>query len=121
MDHPRRPALMLAHTLYSHVPADTDSTPTVERHDAVAPIASEWDELATRLGAAPFLRPGWVEAWAEAFSPGGLTLFAARRGSELVGVLPLHRAAGRVLAGAANAHSPLGGSLADGTSAAGAL
>src|SRR3954447_4373198 len=121
MDHPRRPALMLAHTLYSHVPADTDSTPAVERHDAVAPIATEWDALAARLGAAPFLRPGWVEAWSAAFGASGLTILTARRGGELVGVLPLERRRGRVLAGAANAHSPLGGALADGPEAARAL
>src|SRR3954447_1359684 len=121
MDHPRRPALMLAHTLYSHVPADTDSTPAVERHDAVAPIATEWDALAARLGAAPFLRPGWVEAWSAAFGESGLTILAARRGGELAGVLPLERRRGRVLAGTANAHSPLGGALADGPEAAWAL
>src|SRR4051794_33842950 len=121
MDHPRRPALMLAHTLYSHVPADTDSTPTVERHDAVAPIAEEWDALATRLGAAPFLRPGWIEAWVDAFDARGVSVLAARRGSELAGVLALHRTPGRVLAATANVHSPLGGSLADGPEAAKAL
>src|SRR4051812_9758089 len=59
MDHPRRPVLPLAAELgprlSAPVPAETDSTPTVERHDAVAPLADEWDALATRVGAAPFL------------------------------------------------------------------
>jgi CelD/BcsL family acetyltransferase involved in cellulose biosynthesis len=101
------------------MPQATDSTLVVARHDAVGEISDEWDALAARLGAAPFLRPGWVKAWAEAFSPdGGLTILAARRGDELAGVLPLHRRRGRVLAGAANSHSPLGGSLADGQDAA---
>jgi CelD/BcsL family acetyltransferase involved in cellulose biosynthesis len=121
MDHPRRPALVPAHTLYAPVAADTDSTPTVERHDAVAPIADEWDALAARLGAAPFLRPGWTEAWVDAFDARGVRVLAARRGSELAGVLPLHRTRGRALAGTANAHSPLAGSLADGIGAAKAL
>jgi CelD/BcsL family acetyltransferase involved in cellulose biosynthesis len=93
----------------------------VERHAELEPIASEWDALATRLDAAPFLRPGWVEAWMEGFANGGLTVLAARRGDELVGVLPLRRAAGRVLAAPANSHSPLSGSLADGEAAARAL
>jgi CelD/BcsL family acetyltransferase involved in cellulose biosynthesis len=121
MDHPRRPAYVRAHTLYAPVPADTDSTPTVERHDAVAPIAAEWDALAARVGAAPFLRPGWIEAWSSAFGAPRLTILAARRGGELAGVLPLERRRGRVLAGTANAHSPLGGALADGPEAARAL
>jgi CelD/BcsL family acetyltransferase involved in cellulose biosynthesis len=93
----------------------------VERHVQFGPIASEWDALATRLGAAPFLRPGWIEAWMDGFSNGGLTVLAARRQGELVGVLPLRRAAGRVLAAPANSHSPLSGSLADGAAAGRAL
>src|SRR4051794_30348576 len=122
MDHPRRPgtaalgprlyASLSAPTALERMPLASDSTIVVERHDSPAPIAVEWDALATRLGAAPFMRPGWVEAWADAFAPGRLTVLAARRGNELVGVLPLQRSRGRVLAGAANAHSPLGGSLA---------
>src|SRR3954452_13545636 len=121
MDHPRRPAPARAHTLYATVPAERDSTTTVERHDAVAPLADEWDALAARLGAAPFLRPGWIDAWIDAFGAQGVTILAARRGGELAGVLPLERRRGRVLAGTANAHSPLGGALADGPEAAKAL
>jgi CelD/BcsL family acetyltransferase involved in cellulose biosynthesis len=100
------------------VPAEKDSTLTVERHDAVAPLADEWDALAARAGAAPFLRPGWIAAWIDAFEPRGVTILAARRGGELAGVLPLRRGSGRVLAGTANAHSPLGGALVDGPEAA---
>jgi CelD/BcsL family acetyltransferase involved in cellulose biosynthesis len=94
----------------------------VERHSAVGGLAEEWDALATRVGAAPFLRPGWIGAWVEAFSAPGFTLLAARneRG-ELSGVLPLQRKRGKVLAGTANSHSPLGGALADGPEAAAAL
>jgi CelD/BcsL family acetyltransferase involved in cellulose biosynthesis len=121
MDHPRRPAIAPDHTLYEPVAADTDSTLTVERHDAVGPVAGDWDALAARLGAAPFMRPGWVEGWIDAFGARGVTILTARRGGELAGVLPLHRGRGRVLAGTANAHSPLGGSLADGPDAARAL
>src|SRR4051794_36408801 len=128
MDHPRRPGMAaLGPRLYASLSAPTapprmplagDSAIVVERLDSPAPTAGEWDALATRLGAAPFMRPEWGEAWADAFAPGRLTLLAARRGSELAGVLPLHRARGRVIAGTANAHTPLGGSLADGPDAA---
>jgi CelD/BcsL family acetyltransferase involved in cellulose biosynthesis len=134
MDHPRRPAIPLAAELgprlypslsaepaLERMPHASDSTLVVERLAVIEPIAAEWDALATRLGAPPFLRPGWVEAWVEAFSARGLTVLAARRDDELVGVLPLHRRPGRVLAGTANSHSPLGGSLADGSTAALAL
>src|SRR3954452_18296763 len=121
MDHPRRPAPARAHTLYATVPAERDSTTTVERHDAVAPLPDEGAALAARLGAAPFLRPGWIDAWIDAFGAQGVTILAARRGGELAGVLPLHRMRGRALAGTANAHSPLGGALADGPEAARAL
>src|SRR3954447_10598883 len=123
MHHPRRPGMaalgprlyasLSAPTALERMPLASDSTIVVERHDSPAPIAGEWDALATRLGAAPFMRPGWIEAWVDAFAPGRLTLLAARRGSDLAGVLPLQRARGRVVAGTANAHTPLGGAVAD--------
>jgi CelD/BcsL family acetyltransferase involved in cellulose biosynthesis len=94
----------------------------VERHATVDAVSEEWDALASRVGAPPFLRPGWIAAWIDAFSAPGLTILAARRESgELAGVLPLMRRRGRVLAGTANAHSPLGGALVDGPDAASAL
>jgi len=54
-------------------------------------LASEWDDLADRMDAAPFLRPGWFEAWWAAFGTGELELVALRRGEQLVAVLPLTR------------------------------
>jgi CelD/BcsL family acetyltransferase involved in cellulose biosynthesis len=80
-----------------------------------------WDELALRTCAAPFLRPGWTQAWAQAFA-GASDMQAAtvRRGGDLVGVLPLVRRGGALL-GAANAETPgVGAVLAD-TAAADAL
>lgn len=52
-------------------------------------LASEWDRLAETIGAHVFLRPGWVCAWAEAFAGGELLAVTARRGRDLVGLLPV--------------------------------
>lgn len=58
-------------------------------------LHAEWDRLATRSGSPPFVRPGWVLAWMDAFAPGREPrVLTARRVDEfgdrkLVGVLPL--------------------------------
>lgn len=83
----------------------------IETHDRVPPIAREWDQLAERLGASPFLRPGWIAAWGDAFAPAGLTVVAARRHGEVRGVVPLCRRRGE-LRSASNEHSPEFGFLA---------
>ncbi|HST24478.1 MAG TPA: GNAT family N-acetyltransferase [Gaiellaceae bacterium] len=69
-------------------------------------LAEEWDSLADRAGAAPWMRPGWVAAWWKAFGSGELELVAVRSEyGELTGVLPVARRRGRVSA-LANWHSP---------------
>ncbi|MBA2358086.1 MAG: GNAT family N-acetyltransferase [Actinobacteria bacterium] len=78
---------------------------TLERHGAVAPLAGEWDALVDRLGAGPFARPGWIEAWWRAFGRGRLEVLALRRAGELAAVLPLMRVWG-ALHSTANWHSP---------------
>jgi len=83
----------------------------IETHDSVPPLAREWDQLAERLGASPFLRPGWIAAWGNAFAPGALAVVAIRRHGELVGVVPLCRRRGE-LRSASNEHSPEFGFLA---------
>ena len=62
---------------------------SVERE--LEPIAREWDELADRVAAPPFLRPGWVKAWWEAFGAGALELVTERRDGRLMGLVPLYR------------------------------
>ena len=52
-------------------------------------IADEWDELAGRAGAVPFVRPGWIAAWWDEFGHGALEILTLRRGGRLAGVLPL--------------------------------
>jgi CelD/BcsL family acetyltransferase involved in cellulose biosynthesis len=52
-------------------------------------IADEWDELAGRARAVPFVRPGWIAAWWDEFGDGALEILTLRRGGRLAGVLPL--------------------------------
>jgi CelD/BcsL family acetyltransferase involved in cellulose biosynthesis len=85
-------------------------------HARVAAIAEAWDELADRTGAAPWLRPGWFEAWRRAFGRGPLEILALHRGSELVAVCPTERRGG-IRVATANWHSPTFAPLADGLEA----
>jgi CelD/BcsL family acetyltransferase involved in cellulose biosynthesis len=87
----------------------TGITVSIER-DAEA-ITDAWEELANRLDALPFVRPGWMLAWSRAFAPGRLAVLAARQETELVGALPFVR---RPLAGSSptNWHTPVFGYLA---------
>lgn len=78
---------------------------TIERHAAIASLAAEWDALADRLGADPFVRPGWIGAWTSAFGGGRVELLAARREGRLAGVLALVRRAGAARS-PTNAHTP---------------
>jgi CelD/BcsL family acetyltransferase involved in cellulose biosynthesis len=75
--------------------------------DRIESVAEEWDELARSIGAAPFLRPGWVAAWWEAFGRGRLEIATLRRGA-LVAVLPLSRRHG-LRASTTNWHTPVYG------------
>jgi len=43
------------------------SSPRPEVAGSISPLAAEWDDLADRTSAPPFLRPGWFAAWEEAF------------------------------------------------------
>ena len=53
-------------------------------------LEREWDQLALRCDATPYMRPGWFRAWMNAFRPGQtLSLLAIRRASELVAALPI--------------------------------
>jgi CelD/BcsL family acetyltransferase involved in cellulose biosynthesis len=73
-------------------------------HEAVEPLAVDWDALADEVGASPFLRPGWVAAWWRAFGRGRLAILSLRRAGRLVGLVPLTRRGG-ALRGTANWHT----------------
>lgn len=74
-------------------------------------LVGEWARLADRVGAIPFLHPGFVLAWQRAFDRGPMVLATARRAGELVAALPLLRRGG-VFAFPANWHTPITGVLA---------
>lgn len=50
---------------------------------------SAWRELASEVEAAPFLHPGWVKAWYDAFGRGRLELFTRHEGGALAAALPV--------------------------------
>lgn len=80
-------------------------------------IRDDWDALADRTGAAPFLRPGWIEPWQEAFGKGDPGYLVCRRDGRLAGVLPLEARRG-TLASTANWHTPLYGPVVEDEAAA---
>lgn len=68
-------------------------------------LAAEWDALAVAAGAGIFGRPGWSEAWAEAYAGGELHCVTARAPDRLVGILPVVRR-GRTLRSVTNNETP---------------
>lgn len=72
--------------------------------------SAEWDALADRAGAAPFLRPGWVSAWWRAFGRGRLEILTAGSGGGLDAVLPVVHRHGAIHA-PSNWHTPQYGLL----------
>jgi CelD/BcsL family acetyltransferase involved in cellulose biosynthesis len=92
----------------------------IETHDSFERIAQDWEDLAERTGAPPFLRPGWMQAWWGAFGSGSLEVVAVRRDGRIVGVVPLRRR-GRVLESATNWHTPEFGAVAEDEQAVKAL
>ncbi|GAA2725089.1 GNAT family N-acetyltransferase [Cellulomonas aerilata] len=86
--------------------AERDVPPLVVAPEGRSPaLERDWDDLATRTGALPFVTPVWFFAWRDAFAPDLRTLLlTARQDGQLLGVLPLLRR-GRTLAGPAR-HCP---------------
>jgi len=79
---------------------------TLEWRDGLEPVADEWDELAERVGAGPFQRPGWFAAWTRGFAgDASLAVLTARRGGRLVGAVPVLGRRGRV-SSPTNWHTP---------------
>jgi CelD/BcsL family acetyltransferase involved in cellulose biosynthesis len=83
----------------------------LETVNEIGRLAGEWDELADRLDAAPWYRPGWFDAWWKAFGAGRLRILTVRRGERLVGVLPMRARLGGV-GSLSNWHTPEFGPLA---------
>jgi CelD/BcsL family acetyltransferase involved in cellulose biosynthesis len=77
-------------------------------------VTDEWDELADRTQAPPWLRPGWVLAWQRAFmgDRGRLELLCIKDGPRMQAALPLVRT-GATVATPANSETPSFGALAE--------
>jgi CelD/BcsL family acetyltransferase involved in cellulose biosynthesis len=80
-------------------------TESVDAASELEPLEREWDELASRIGASPFMRPGWIGAWWRAFGAGRLSVLILRRQDRLAGVLPLARRRGAMVS-TTNWHTP---------------
>ena len=96
------------------------SNPSVLLCESPESLAGEWDELAKRTSAVPFVRPGWVAAWWRSFGVGELELRTLRKDGRLVAVLPVTCRYG-VLRSVTNYHTPRSGLLAEDRSAAAEL
>lgn len=103
----------------------TEPAVTVAVHAVDAALAAEWDRLAVAGGHSPFLRPGWVVAWADAFAGGRLAAVVVRRGRRLAGVLPVlaggHRRTGCRLRSPTNGETVRHGMVAEDRRAASEL
>lgn len=76
-----------------------------------ADLLAGWERLADELRASPFLSPGWVLPWWQAFGVAPLHLAVVREGDDVVAALPL-AIRRRVLASPSNWHTPETGLLA---------
>jgi CelD/BcsL family acetyltransferase involved in cellulose biosynthesis len=75
-------------------------------------LRAEWDELADRTGATPFVRAGWLEPWHRAFGDGELGALVTRRDGRLTGLLPVTARRG-ALVSPTNWHTPMFGPVAE--------
>jgi CelD/BcsL family acetyltransferase involved in cellulose biosynthesis len=96
------------------------ATETIAVEQEPERIAAEWDELAARARTVPFVRPGWISAWWDAFGRGALHILTLRRGGRLVGVLPCRGDHGS-LSSPTNDQTPQFGIVAEDAEAAGEL
>jgi CelD/BcsL family acetyltransferase involved in cellulose biosynthesis len=84
----------------------------VEVADSIAPLATEWQALAERLRAGPFVSPDWVAAHWSCFGSGRLAIVAVRRDRRLGAVLPVARR-GKTARSVTNGQTPQFGVLAE--------
>lgn len=83
-------------------------------------VEGEWEALAERLDAPPFVRPGWFAAYRRAFGVGPLRAACVRRGGGLAAVLPVAEQRG-ALSAPVNWHTPAFGAVAEDDAAIAAL
>lgn len=75
-------------------------------------LEPEWDDLADRAGAEPWLRPGWIRAWRAAFGSGDEVTVDVRRDGRLAGFAVLERRSASLVS-PANWHTPSWAFLAE--------
>jgi CelD/BcsL family acetyltransferase involved in cellulose biosynthesis len=90
---------------------------SVEGVSDIDGVAAEWDALADRVSATPFMRPGWFAAWDRAFGRDALEVLVARRDGSAAGILPIASRSG-VVRSPTNWHTPRFGALAEDEEAA---
>lgn len=78
----------------------------------MASVEAEWDALADRVDAEPWLRPGWFQAWTDAFSQGPVQCLVLRCREGLRGLIPAVRSRSTVVS-PTNWHSPGFGVIAE--------
>ena len=91
---------------------------TLRIEETLEPLEREWDDLADRAGAGPFLRPWWFRSWWRVFGNGEPRIVTLRRGGRLAALLPLYANSGHRLHSMTNVHSCHFGTLAEDVPAA---
>jgi CelD/BcsL family acetyltransferase involved in cellulose biosynthesis len=84
----------------------------VQRYHQVTAVEHEWDELADRTSAPPWLRAGWLRPWHDAFGKAPLEAAILRRDGRITALVPLE-VAGSELRSPTNYHTPGFGLLAE--------
>ncbi|MDQ3955220.1 MAG: GNAT family N-acetyltransferase [Actinomycetota bacterium] len=84
----------------------------VEISSDVQGVVRDWDALAERVGATPWLRSGWILPWHQAFGSGPLLAAVGRVGGQVRAVMPLMRRWG-MLRSPSNWHTPAFGVVAE--------
>ena len=83
-------------------------------------MRDDWDRLADRTGAAPFLRPGWIGAWWRAFGAGCLEVLRVEEEDRVRALLPVRHRHGAI-SSPSNGHSTRFGLLREDPAAGAAL
>lgn len=100
-----------------HVAAPGAPVLTFAVCDGIDEADAEWEALADRTRASPFLRPGWMRIWQTHFSTRPVKVLVVRRRERVAALVPfVHRR--RTLASPTNFHTPEFGALAEDAAAA---
>jgi CelD/BcsL family acetyltransferase involved in cellulose biosynthesis len=89
-------------------------------HPSIEPVYHEWEALADRTGASPFLRAEWIGAWQKHFWRAPVQVLSVQRNGRVVALLPFIRRWGTVRS-PTNFHTPEFGAVAEDREAANVL